>query len=48
MVPFEAESATREHADRQERAPDPEHGDDEDCAVCGEPATTTAYFAQSY
>ncbi|MFB6217749.1 MAG: proline--tRNA ligase, partial [Halobacteriaceae archaeon] len=47
MVPFEEDSPAREHADRGDAAT-PEHGPDDDCAVCGEPAETTAYFARSY
>jgi prolyl-tRNA synthetase len=48
MVPFAEDGESRTHADREERSPAPEHGPEDDCAICGERAATTAYFARSY
>jgi prolyl-tRNA synthetase len=48
MVPLGEDSAARAASEFEgERVPEPDH-EGEDCAVCGEAAEETAYFAKSY
>ncbi|MGB9961892.1 proline--tRNA ligase [Halobacterium sp. MBLA0001] len=48
MVPLGEDSAARAASEFEgERVPEPDH-DGEDCAICGDEATRTAYFAKSY
>jgi prolyl-tRNA synthetase len=48
MVPLGEESAARAASEfGDERVPEPDH-EGEDCAVCGDDAEQTAYFAKSY